>query len=89
VWGHDQRISSRRKTATIEQEMFGTPLPEQRIIATFHVVAKLRAVTRCAGVPPNCDHPAVVRGFGRRISRDLRGEKINLSVIVADTEEQT
>jgi hypothetical protein len=44
------------------------------ILTTFHVVAKLRAVTSCAGMPPNCDHPVVVRVFGRRISRDLRGE---------------
>ena len=69
--------------------MFGSLRLEQRIIATFHVVAKLRAVTRSIGVPQKFDHTAVVRGFGRRISRDLRGEKINRSVIAADTEEQT
>lgn len=50
-------------------------LLEQRIIATFHAVAELRAVTCCVGAPPNCDRPVVVRVFGRRISRDLRGEK--------------
>jgi hypothetical protein len=57
--------------------MFGSSMLEQRIIATFHVVAKLRAVTRSIGAPPECVHTAVVRAFERRISRDLRGEKIN------------